>query len=94
MKNALTLYERASGQAINYAKLVVFCNPIIDVDSRRAMNIILGVSNPLNTGKYLGLLSLIGQGKLEIFHYLHEKLWNRLNHWRGKNSPKLARKFF
>lgn len=38
----------------------------------------LGSFNPLYTGRYLGLPSLIGRRKVEIFNYIRDRLWTKL----------------
>ena len=42
---------------------------------------ILGVSSPLDTGKYLGLPSLIGKRKDHIFSYLKDRIWRKMQGW-------------
>lgn len=64
LKNILQIYERASGQAINFEKSGVFFSSNVNGDLRLELSGILGVSRPLNTGRYLGLPSLIGRQKI------------------------------
>lgn len=45
----------------------------------------------MRVGKYLGLPSLIGQNKLEIFNYIKDILWKRIHSWRGKYLSKAGR---
>lgn len=51
----------------------------------------LGVSNLLNTGRYLGLPSLIGQNKHEIFAYVKDRLLSELRIWRGRKISKAGK---
>lgn len=60
LKESLNLYERVSGQAINYSKSGVFFSENVNPEIRSDLMRILGVSAGLNTSKYLGLPSLIG----------------------------------
>lgn len=57
---------------------------------RWEMNEILGVSNPLNIGRCLGLPSLIGSGKFEIFRYIKDRL-SKTQVWRGKKISKAGK---
>lgn len=52
---------------------------------------ILGVSVGLNTNRYLGLPFLIGRSKAEIFQYIRDRLWNRLQGWRNKKLSKAGK---
>ena len=54
---------------------------------------ILGVLTPLNTGRYLGLPSLIGRNKRVIFAFLRERMWNRLKGGRQGYYTKQEKKF-
>lgn len=78
IKHILSLYEVASGQAINFAKSGIFYSKNVDQFNRDILSDLLGVSEPLNTDKYLGLPSLIGSKKNVFFHYLRDKLWSRI----------------
>jgi ribonuclease HI len=44
----------------------------------------MGVRHVLGTGKYLGLPSMIGRKKKEVFSYLKDRIWKRINSWRGR----------
>ena len=67
MKGILTIYESAFGQAINFQKSSIFFSTNVATDLRDTLMGILGVSSPLDTRKYLGLLSLIGKRKKTYF---------------------------
>jgi hypothetical protein len=45
---------------------------------------IMGVRHVLGTGNYLGLPSMIGRKKKEIFDYIKDRIWKRINSWRGR----------
>lgn len=63
MKYILSTYEAASGQAINFSNSGIFFSRNVVDDLQHTLSGILGISNPLNTGKYLGLPSLNGRKK-------------------------------
>ncbi|KAL8530082.1 hypothetical protein ACS0TY_007248 [Phlomoides rotata] len=60
-------------------------------DVRVELSSILGVTRPLNLGRYLGLPSLIGRDNKSIFCYVRDKLWNRLQGWRNKKVFKVGK---
>ncbi|KAJ9556757.1 hypothetical protein OSB04_011371 [Centaurea solstitialis] len=61
LKHMLTTYEEASGQAINYAKSGIMGSNNLAPDLIHGFSQILGIHNPINTGRYLGLPSLVGR---------------------------------
>lgn len=67
MKNILAVYERAFGQSINFGKSGFMCSSNVATELQEAVSFILGVTNPLNTRRYLGLPSLVGRKKKAIF---------------------------
>lgn len=84
LKSTLSLYERALRQTINYGKSGIFFSTNVDAETWDKLKRILGVSANLNTGRYLGLPSLIGKGKMEIFLFFCDRLWSKLQFWRKK----------
>jgi hypothetical protein len=80
----LKLYEEASGQEINLAKSEVFFSRNLSVAAQEDLSKIMGVRHVLGTGNYLGLPSMIGRKKKEIFAYIKDRIWKRINAWRGR----------
>lgn len=74
LKEFLMTYEKDSGQEINFAKLGICFSTNVSIDCKNEIVNILGVSQCLNTGLYLGLLSLVGRSKQPIFNYLRDRL--------------------
>lgn len=81
LKELLNYYKQVSGQTINY-KSGIFFSRNMSEGNREAISNILRVSNPLNTGRYLGLPSLIGRKKREVFRFLSERLWKKVQSWK------------
>ncbi|GAU48907.1 hypothetical protein TSUD_99640 [Trifolium subterraneum] len=52
---------------------------------------ILGVKLVLGTGIYLGLPSMVGRSKREIFSYIKDRIWKRINSWRGRALSKAGK---
>lgn len=91
LENSLNLYERASGQAINFSESGLFFSADVSDDTQAEIRNIMGVTNQLNISKYLGLPSLISKSKVEIFKYIRDRLWNRLQGWRNKKLSKTGK---
>ncbi|XP_057791345.1 uncharacterized protein LOC131008488 [Salvia miltiorrhiza] len=91
LKRVLSTYEAASGQAINYQKSGVFYSSNINDAGRDEISDVLGVATPLNTGRYLGLPSLVGRKKKEIFRYIRDRMWKKIQGWQGKKLSKAGK---
>jgi hypothetical protein len=78
------MYEEASGQEINLAKSEVFFSRNLSMAAQEDLSKIMGVRHVLGTGNYLGLPSMIGRKKKEIFAYIKDRIWKRINAWRGR----------
>ena len=84
MKLLFEEFENASGQAINYSKSGIFFSSNTSTEQRHLVMQNLGVSQDLNTIRYLGLPSLIGRNKKTVFRYLKSRLLQRIHGWRHK----------
>lgn len=91
IKNYLRLYEEASGQQVNFGKSLILFSPNVSEETTRQICNILNVPVCRNHGKYLGALSLIGCNKAEVFSYVKENAWRRLNNWRNKFFSKAGK---
>lgn len=84
IQDVITTYGLASGQQVNFSKSsVVFSKNILDEDqvdmaSRLSVPIV-----PVHE-KYLGLPTYVCKAKTEIFQYIKDRLFKRLQGWQGK----------
>nr|KYP54015.1 hypothetical protein KK1_000181 [Cajanus cajan] len=79
---------RASGQVINLQKSKVYYSRNTPLSICEAINNIIGVTECMGTGKYLGLPSMIGRKKKAIFNNIKDRIWRKINHWSGKYLSK------
>ena len=84
MHRILAEYERESGEAINFQKSGIFFSRNVSPNSRDLVTSILGVQSNLNIGGYMGLPSLIGKSKREVFGFLKDILRSRTQGWQNK----------
>ncbi|XP_065879470.1 receptor like protein 29-like [Euphorbia lathyris] len=78
LKRLLNIYEEASGQAINFTKSGILCSCNVNPLLVEGIQFILEVYQPIDTGRYLGLPSLVGRKKKVIFAHLKDRLWKKL----------------
>ncbi|CAJ2637916.1 unnamed protein product [Trifolium pratense] len=88
MKNILSTYEAASGQAISLPKSEIFCSRNVSQVVQNSITNILGVQAVLGTGKYLGLPSMVGRRKKQTFNYIKDRVWRKINSWSSKYLSK------
>jgi hypothetical protein len=80
----LKIYEEATGQEINMTKSEVFFSRNLSIAAQEDLSNIMGVRHVLGTGNYLGLPSMVGRKKKSVFAYIKDRVWKRINSWKGK----------
>ncbi|CAN0858140.1 LINE-1 reverse transcriptase homolog [Linum grandiflorum] len=83
LKNLFDIYQRISGQKINFNKSAVYFShntpqPLQDYYGR-----ILGVKSIRHQDKYLGISSLVPRAKKDMFSDLEDKFRKRLSGWKN-----------
>ena len=84
IQSALAKYEKASGQKINGAKTNLFFGKSVLDSTKTDLKNFLGVPGIKEYEKYLGLLVMVGRKKEEIFIYIKERIWGKLQGWKEK----------
>jgi hypothetical protein len=87
----LKTYEEASGQEINLSKSEVFFSRNLSRPAQEDLSRIMGVRHVLGTGNYLGLPSMIGRKKKDVFAFIKDRIWKRINSWRGKTLSRAGK---
>ena len=87
----LKLYERASGQFINFQKSSITFSANVDVNSRKVVCYFLIVKEGLVGGCYLGLPSFVGRNKFQVFSFVRDKAWARIQNWKRKNLSRVGK---
>ena len=82
--NILQLYEAASGQKINTDKSSIFFSSNTPDERRSEVMNLLGPMQDTRHKKYLGLPSIIGKSKVEIFAEIKERVERKLSGWKEK----------
>ena len=80
----LNRYKEASGQKINIDKSSVFFSSKTPQDLRESILNILGPMQDSRHNKYLGLPSMIGKSKAQVFAEVKDRVAKKLTGWKGK----------
>lgn len=84
IKALLSKYDVSSGQSVNYQKSGIYFSANVGREKQSELSAILGVHNSIVNTKYLGLSSLVGRSKRQVFGYLKEKVTKRIQAWQKK----------
>ncbi|XP_058726534.1 uncharacterized protein LOC131597891 [Vicia villosa] len=91
LMSLLDIYAAAAGQEINLTKSKVFFSRNLSLPVQEDLANIMGVQYVLGTGKYLGLPSMIGRRKRAIFSFIKDRIWNRINSWKGRSLSRAGK---
>ncbi|XP_050233408.1 uncharacterized protein LOC126681895 [Mercurialis annua] len=84
VKGIFDRYEQLSGQKVNFHKSNLMLSSNMDSAFGDAIARVLSVQVVVNQGKYLGLPSLIGRNKRQIFQFIKERIWQKMKGWSAK----------
>ena len=87
----LKTYETTSGQEIDLSKSEVFFSRNVSGAAQEDLSRIIDVRHVMGTGKYLGLPSMIGRDKRSDFSFIKDRIWKRINAWRGRALSKAGK---
>lgn len=74
----LQQYEKTSGQKINLEKTSITVSSNVSVDKRKELSSRMGVRDVENHSKYLGLPTLIGRAKKQVFANILERVLQKM----------------
>lgn len=80
-KRLLDLYAAASGHVINFEKSAITFSQGVSQGVRDHIANLLGVAIVTRHDSYLGMPSVVGRSKQEIFSLLRDRVWRRINGW-------------
>src|SRR4051812_28796327 len=88
----LKTYADASGHEINLNKSEVFFSRNLSKPAQEDIAEIMGVHHVMGTENYLGLPSMIGRSKKATFSFIKDRIWKRINSWKGRSLSKAGKK--
>jgi hypothetical protein len=92
LQGILDLYAECSGQVINKDKSAIMFSKNTSAGSKAEVKSQLGISRESFNDKYLGLPIHVGNNKSQIFSYLKERVWQRIQGWKEKMLSNAGKK--
>ena len=89
--DVLYLYAMASGQCINFEKSYVYFSSNTSRVQKDSIKNVLRVREVEKFESYLGLPTLIGRSKYQAFSFLKERVWKKIQGWKGKLLSKAGK---
>lgn len=87
----LQFYAGASGQSINLEKSSMYFSGNTPMEQKHRIVSTLGVKEVVRFDSYLGLSTLIGRGKYQNFSFLTNRVWKKLQGWKGVLLSKVGK---
>ena len=91
VSEVLQTSANASGQCINLEKSSVFFSSNTSASQKQGILRILGVQEVNRFESYLRLPTFVGRTKYHMFSYLKDRIWKKLQGWRGKLLSKASK---
>src|ERR1044072_1409032 len=91
ISSILNFFEDASGQKINLDKSQLSFSRNVADTSIDQLSELLGVKAVDSYDKYLGLPTVIGKSKSQVFAFVKERVWKKLKGWKEKALSRAGR---
>jgi hypothetical protein len=85
IKNVITNYQEASGQFVNMEKYEIIFSKYTPQRKRNEIHSILPRKVVPYFKKYLRMPTHVGRSKRQVFDFIQDKVWNKLNGWKEKH---------
>ena len=91
INEVLQTYANASGQCSNMEKSSIYFNSNTQDGQKAEIVSMLGVKVVDRFKTYLGLPTLVGRAKYQIFSYVKDRFWKKLQGWKGMMLPRAGK---
>lgn len=90
-KHLLAIHEHASGKSVNFTKLTLYFRRNTDETVKEAICNELQVQREEGEFVYLKVPVCIGQKKKQVFAYIKDKIWKRIQTWKTRKLSKAGK---
>lgn len=94
LKEILTIYQKASGQEVNYTKSTVAFSKGIHLTEQQILKEMIGVDRVGGFGRYLGLPERIGRKCKDVFEFIKQRIMNKIDTGTIDFFLRLEKKFY
>ena len=91
LKRILDLYEECSGQCINKEKSAIMFSANTRVEQKEDVKRGVGISCETSNERYLGLPVYVGRSHKQVFTYLKDAVWRRMQGWKERLLDKVGK---
>lgn len=84
LKQILNIYGQASRLDINYQKSTIMFSTNTQMSIREGVCDILQVRETIGQLMYLGVPLRLGQKKASAFHFIRDRVWDRIQSWKAR----------
>ncbi|XP_057458292.1 uncharacterized protein LOC130749012 [Lotus japonicus] len=91
VREILSTYERVSGQVINLDKSTLTCSRNVTDVCLNHLKGLLNVKAVECFDKYLGLPTIVGKSKTQIFNFVKDRVWKKLKGWKERSLSRAGR---
>ncbi|XP_057419184.1 uncharacterized mitochondrial protein AtMg00310-like [Lotus japonicus] len=89
--NTIRTYERASGQLVNLDKSEVMFSQNVPDNQKVMIRERMCVKAVATHDKYLGLPTIIGKSKKQVFERVQERMWKKLKGWKEQTLSRAGK---
>ncbi|RVX07677.1 putative mitochondrial protein [Vitis vinifera] len=91
LKQILLRYQNLSSQEINLNKSALIFSRNTDDVVKRGICSILQVEEQVDPGIYLGMPTVVGKNKQQLFEFVRRKVWNIIQNWNGRRLSRAGK---
>ena len=91
LKSVLHQYEECSGQRVNLQKSSIYFGKGCSVESRPPLKDVIGIQCEALSERYLGLPTVVGRSRNEVFQYLYDRSLGKVKGLKGQGLSKAGK---
>jgi hypothetical protein len=85
MASIIQAYQSASGQLVNLNKSEMVFSKGVPNSVKNDIHQIMPIQHVTHFTKYLGLPTVVGRSKKQVFNYIQDRIWKKLKWWKERH---------